>query len=590
MTKKIQRVLTVLLFLSVLATWGYVCFLVKDTVLACHDSVMEYINARVNGWKQGYVYGMEYSLARGKVGLIFPAVIMFRFFVNGTGNYSAIWLLQYIPVFANIALLSVFFAKKVHKTAGLLFALFFFSFLQLDIWHCLITCYPLDFMYGLFLMISGLWLFLDYQEKKGEHNNTARLVVSLILFYESMQVYEAFIVASLVYAVIAFCYSIRRKGGIKYFVKALIPHFIVAVVYIGILAYLRAHPVVDIAVSSIDSHVDVKRAARTCFEFSTGMFPLKDLRVISSVKELFLHPVHSKKLFAFTAASGFGALVAALLAYNEFRYYSKEARKSTCLKLLATTASGCLIALSYPLPHSLIPSYQDWVIQGAAGGYLPTTISYFGWSVAIVSVMLIVICLLSAIKYVNIPLAVLMCVFFAVGAFITANINMVFPQVESFAGEYMSVKFRTLYDIFRDDYLDQEGIVYFYVPAYNGVHSNIETDETLVEVEAGYDVELINNIEGNEMLLQQNESRYIRYDADAHAALILDIEDYTAEEASWMTRSVYIFACNECDYDVLLTRAEGDQYVVRVHANAGEITLVEDDELVSAEVIDTYYA
>lgn len=590
MTKKINNIGLILLALCVLATVGYFCFLVKDTVLACHDSVMEYINARVNGWKNGYGYGMEYSLARGKVGLIFPAVIMFRFMVNGSGNYTAIWLLQYIPVFANVALLSVFFCKKVHKAAGLFFALFFFSFLQLDIWHCLITCYPLDFMYGLFLMNSALWLFLEYQEKKGEYRNAARLAASLILYYESLQVYEAFIVASLVYAVITFCFAIKRKGGIRYFIGSLIPHFIVSVVYIAILAYLRSHPVVDIAVSSIDSHVDVKRAARTCYEFSTGMFPLKDIRVVPSVKNLFLEPVHSKKLFAFTAAAGLGGLLATLLSWNEFRTLDRKERKETCLMLLATAAGGCLVAVSFPLPHSLIPSYQDWVVAGAAGGYLPTTISYFGWSVAIVSAALIVICLLSAVKSVNILTALGICAVFAAGSFITANINLIFRNVESFAGAYMSVKFRTLYDIFRDDHLDENGITYFYVPAYIGVHGNIETDETLAEVEAGYDVELVNTLEGNEMLLQDNESRYILYDADAHVALILDVEDYTEDESEWLASSVYIFSCEECDYDVLLTYEDATQTVVRVHAEAGRITPVEDDQTVSAVAIDAYYA
>ena len=590
MTKKTKNICLILLTLCVMAAWGYMCFLVKDTVLACHDSVMEYINARVNGWQNGYAYGMEYSLARGKLGLIFPAVIMFRFMVNGSGNYVAIWLLQYIPVFANVALLSVFFYKKVHKAAGLFFALFFFSFLQLDIWHCLITCYPLDFMYGLFLMNSGLWLFWEYRENIGRIGNTARLGLSLFLFYESMQVYEAFIVASLVYAVIALAYTIKERGGIKYFVKALIPHFIVAVVYIGILVYLRSHPVVDIPVSSIDAHVNVKRAAKTCYTFSTGMFPLKDTRIVPSVKALFLEPVHSKKLFAFTAAAALGGFLAAFVSCDEFKYYGKEERKALCLKLLAVAASGCLIALSFPLPHSLIPSYQEWAIEGAAGGYLPTTISYFGWAVAIVSVILIVLCLLSSVRFVNIVLALGLCVCVGAGAFITGNINLMFKDIESFAGAFMSVKYRTLYDIFRDDFIDENEITYFYVPAYIGVHSNIETDESLAEVEAGYDVELVNNLEGNEMLLQDNESRYICYDPDAHVALILDIDDYTQQEDTWTASSVYIFSCEECDYDVVLTYPNATQSVVRVHADAGRITLVEDDQTVSAVAIDAYFA
>ena len=590
MTKKTKNICLILLALCVLATWGYICFLVKDTVLACHDSVMEYINARVNGWKNGYAYGMEYSLARGKLGLIFPAVIMFRFLVNGSGNYTAIWLLQYVPVFANVALLSVFFGKKIHKAAGLFFALFFFSFLQLDIWHCLITCYPLDFMYGLFLMNCGLWLFLEYQEKKGQYGNAARLAGSLFLFYESMQVYEAFIVASLVYAVIAFCYTIKNKGGFKYFVSALIPHFLVAVAYIGILVYLRSHPVVDIAVSSIDSNVDVGRAAKTCYAFSTGMFPLKDLRIVPSVKALFLEPLHSKKLFAFAVASCFGGFLAAFLSVGEFREISKEERKQTCLKLLAVAASGCLVAISFPLPHSLIPSYQQWAIEGAAGGYLPTTISYFGWAAALVSVTLIVLCLLSSIPFVNIVLALGLAAVMGAGAFITGNIDLMFKDIESFAGSFMSVKYRTLYDMFRDDKLDADGITYFYVPAYIGVHSNIETDESLAEVEAGYDVELINNLEGSEMLLQDNESRYIMYDTDAHVSLILDVEDYTLPQEEWTASSVYIFSCEECDYDVVLTYPNATQSIVRVHAEAGKITLVEEDQTVSAVAIDAYFA
>lgn len=590
MTKKIKNICYILLALCVLASWGYVCYLVRDTVLACHDSVMEYINARVNGWTNGYAYGMEYSLARGKVGFIFPAVIMFRFMVNGSGNYVAIWLLQYIPVFANVALLGAFFYKKINKVAGLFFPLFFFSFLQLDIWHCLITCYPLDFMYGLFLMISGLWLYSDYLENRGKRRNAVRLFISGVCFYESMQVYEAFIVASLGYAVIALYFTVKNKKGIKGFAEALVTHFLIAVAYVGILSYLRTHPVVDTAVPSIDPHIDIKRVAKTCYEFSTGMFPLKDKRIVPSVKDFFLAPVMTKKkMWVFALAGGFGTLLSAVLSNGEFKDLGKDERKAVCIRLSAVTVIGCLIAVTYPLPHSLVPSYQGWVIDGGAGGYLPTTISYFGWSTAIVSVILIASCLLSSVKKIYIPTAAALAIFVAAGAFITANINNVFRDIESFAGGYMSVKYRTLYDIFRDEPVNELGTTYFYVPAYPGVHSNIETDESLVEFESGDDVELINSLEGNEMLLQDNDAVYVFYDADAHGAFIMRIDDYGKAPEEWTTSEVYFFSCEDRNYEITLTDEDGEESYVRIHTEGGQITPVETEDTILVPAIDACY-
>ena len=580
----------IILAACVLIAWGYMCYLVRDTVLACHDSMMEFINARVNGWQQGYSYGMEYSLARGKVGFIFPAVIMFRFFVNGSGNYLAIWLLQYVPVFANIALIGSLFAKKINKAAGLFFALFFFSFLQMDIWHCLITCYPLDFMYGLFLMISGLWLYADHFEAEGR-KRIVKLVISVICFYESMQVYEAFIVGSLVYAVIAFAYARRDRSGLSGFIKNLIPHFITAVLYLGILLYLRAHPVVDTAVPAIGESPDIKRIAKTAFEFSTGMFPMKDLRIMPSVKELFLPWNISKKAAGVGLAGGLGTFIAAVLSGAEYRAGDDTARKSIMKRLTVIGISGALIGATYALPHSLIPSYQNWVIEGAAGGYLPTTICYFGWAVALVALFLICVNFISSIKVLRAMFAIGAAATVTCCAYITVNINNSFRSIDSFSGTVMSVKYRTFYDMITEDGIRDMGITYFYMPAYNGVHSNIETDESLADLEFGYDVELINSIEGNEMLLQDNDAAYMIFDADAHAGLLIRVDDYTVSGDKWMTSSpIYVFSAEDEDLILILVDQKGVTSEIPVHVEGGRGTYVEHPTPVSAYTIDIGFA
>ena len=591
MSKRYKNILMIILALCVILSWGYMCYLVRDTVLACHDSMMEFINARVNGWRQGFSYGMSYSLARGKVGIIFPLVIMFRFMVNGSGNYTAIWLLQYVPVFANVALIGVLFGKKVSRSAGLFFALFFFSFLQLDIWHCLITCYPLDFMYGLFLMITGLWLYSDWLDKAGQKRNIIRLIISLICFYESMQVYEAFIVASLVYAVLSLSYARKSNGSLPGFIKKLIPHFTVAVIYIGILFWLRSHPVIETEVPAIDSHIDPVRVAKTAYAFSTGMFPLKDIRILPSVKDLFL-PVNISKKAALTAmASALGSLIAVWLTCDEYRNNNEDERKATQRALRILTAGGVLIALSYPLPHALIPSYQDWVINGASGGYLPTTISYFGWSVAIVSLILSVMCYISAIKPVKlIALAGIIC-YTGAGTYITININNSFRCIESFSGTVMSVKYRTFCEMITQDDIRQMGIDYFYMPAYGGVHGNIETDESLADMELGYDVELINGIEGNEMLLQENDSAYMIFDSDARAGLLIRVDDYTLPGEEWTTSSpVFVFSAFDEDLVLLVTDEEGKTHEIPVNIEGGRGTYADIPGTISAYAVDVYPA
>ena len=104
-------------------------WMVKDTVLACHDSMKEFVDARIGGAGKGFEDGVKYGLARGKVGIIFPLVVGFRYMVNGTGNFILIWLLQYIPVFANVALITYLTGKKLGRINGMFWGLMFFSLL-----------------------------------------------------------------------------------------------------------------------------------------------------------------------------------------------------------------------------------------------------------------------------------------------------------------------------------------------------------------------------------------------------------------------------------------------------------------------------
>ena len=81
------------------------------------------------------------------------------------------------------------------------FACFFSAFIQIDLNHNLMTCYPVGFMYGIAMMAVGIWLYDSWfaHLKDGKKTNVIRIILSSFCYYESMQTYEPFIMACFIY-------------------------------------------------------------------------------------------------------------------------------------------------------------------------------------------------------------------------------------------------------------------------------------------------------------------------------------------------------------------------------------------------------
>ena len=119
-----------------------------------------------------------------------------------------------------------------------------------------------------------------------------------------------------------------------------------------------------------------------------GMFPLMSIRRIVSLKELFtggdIRAIITSLMCAVAfAATGFGLMVF-------YRKLDSKGRKSALTKMLVFCLMGLFFALTFAIPHAMIPSYQEWVNVGHVGGYVPTTICYFGWTVALVAIFALV--------------------------------------------------------------------------------------------------------------------------------------------------------------------------------------------------------
>ena len=549
LNKKQSILAKVTVAFACLVTFLTIIWIVRDTVLACHDSIYDFVEARIMGASIGYKRGFEYGLARGRVGFIFPAIVFIRYYINAHGNFLAIWLMQYVPVFANIGLITYIFCKKFSRRIGLTFAVIFMGFLQIDTWHNLITSYPLDFMYGLFIMILGLYLYEEFLEHKGGNKlNVIRLVLSVILYYESMQVYESFIVSSLIYAILTVAY-IKRSNlrlftaeGIKKFVLTILPHFITAVIYLGIMFYIRKHPLVETPVSSM-APTTFRSFILPYIVYTVGMFPLVGIRVVASIKELLLHPSKRGILFAFFTAVGLLVLGFELMVYYR-RLYAKD-RKKEINHLIIIFGMGLSLALTFAIPHSLIPSYQEWVNVGHVGGYVPTTICYFGWVCVLVAIFAGLM-YYASYRSKRFRIAFLACVTMItyLGAYLTFGINMAYSLTDYVTGRETSLRAQNVFALMNDEWFNERKPKYIYSPNMIGVHFKLDTDEELAEHIMGYDMEFINDVEEADYISRTvtSDIAYYRYDLDSQVGLVAYVPDYGQSQKVMSTHEdIYFF-------------------------------------------------
>ena len=85
--KNYGRICNALLAMTSVVMVAMVCYFLRNTVLACHDSMLDFTYARIYDFAFSYNHAMEFCLARGRAGFIFPFVVAVRQAIDGTGNY-----------------------------------------------------------------------------------------------------------------------------------------------------------------------------------------------------------------------------------------------------------------------------------------------------------------------------------------------------------------------------------------------------------------------------------------------------------------------------------------------------------------------
>ena len=484
------------LFAALLA--ALVCFFLKDEVLGCHDSFEDFIFARMHDFKGWFDHALEFNLARGRVGFITSFVLTLRYYILSTGNFTAIWLLQQIPIWFTVGLIAFVMGRKTRPVYGIMFAVFYAVFVQIDTNHNLMNCYPFDFMYGMTLMVLGLFFYDEWLSNIGKKRNLIRIILSVFFYYESMTVYEPFITACTIYALISFAHVwVRRKElgrkAFPEFVIRLIPHAVTAGVFFVILQYLKAHPVIQtVTVTAVDEYGDFYDFANTWQTFSLALFPLSgidNVNVVTSFQTL----LQGMFLPVFSCCAAASVICAFFASRNSAP--SREERKEINFRLLIIAISGLLFAVFYTLPHAATANYQMWVRDLNAKGYLTSSLCFFGWALmfsCLISILINVLAHKGKAAFIS-GMLVISFLFFSC-AEITMNINIVYRSNDAVTGQQMSYRGQAFYSFFSSEYAHDYAAILIYTPGLSGIHFNMEIDDGYADFESGRELTLTNNL------------------------------------------------------------------------------------------------
>lgn len=526
--KKLEKAVIAGATLCLLVICATFLYKFRHMFLCCHDSMHDFVESRMKGMHYMFMNNLNFVLARGRLGIIFPLVATFRDFVFSTGSFAALFALQYVPILINVFLIYYIVKRKTSSAFGIITALTFFCFVQVDIWHSLIDCYPLDFMYGLSLCFVAVILFDKYLEDDKAKKRKLIIALSVFLYYESLQVYEAFLTTLSIFAFLAFDYAMKSTKGekigirIKSFVKNFAPHALTTGIYLGVYLALRIHPIIKCDVIT-SGNGTFNGFLSTWASFSTNMFPLKTVVMSRIWRGVGYASFASKVRLLIAFSAGVAGFLLAIAVYYKAQNLEKPSAKKITNNLIITGIIGLLLGLFFPMLHAMTEVYQGWFLVGKSLGYVPSTISYFGWALMVGSI--IGIGLLYAgrsVKLVRIICAFICAFVFASGAFLTDCVNTYFLSINQ--GE--ALKAQTYYRMITSDEYASGKYTQLYVPGFIGIHYDFDVNADYTGYESGTRPTLYSNEdEFNEALKDkpnQNAAYYI-FDFDSGLGMLIPV-------------------------------------------------------------------
>ena len=544
------EILRLFSLICVILLVGIFLYRLKYVVLASEDSMNEYALARQLGFVEMFKFTFNFCLRRGRVGLIFPLICTVRHYINSTGNYTLIWLLQYVPVVAVICYIASVVKKRIGTAASCLFLMITAVFLQIDTCHNLLVCYPLDFCAALFFSVKAVDLFIsgtDNYLKFGYKTKTAvMLILSAFCFYISLESYESFIVATFSMFLIVLFKLKSSEGTLKKKIKdgavLLSLPFFVSVIYL-IVWYILSQKVYSLVDEVyITDEFSTKGFLLTWATFSTDLFPFR--RYIT-YKALHNHT----EWFGFAEffkdpLNIIGAIVSLIGTFSVTRYVIKniESLKSKTISIRLCACISFAFAVLFPLSHALLPRYQSWVVNDKVQGYVPSFICYLSWTLFIACILILIMLRADFSKNsITVIFAAALTVISVFGFTVTSLTSNKYIK----ALEEDSMKAQVFCMMSSEADFGDAQIVY--TDSFDGLHGQLQNDTSLMDFESGTDVTLTNNPDD----LGEGDLYFHVYDNGVGILTAVD-DDLNPEGFIQLCPAV------SGDYDIMLNGLDGE--------------------------------
>ena len=575
-----------------------VCWFLRNTVLGCHDSMVDFTTARMHDFGYMYKETLDFCLARGRAGFLFPLVVTVRQIIDGTGNYLAIWLVQQVPIWTAVGLISYVIAKKTRPYYGFFFACFFSAFIQIDLNHNLMTCYPVDFMYGITMMVLGLYLYDSWLThlKDGKRSNIVRIILSCFCYYESMQTYEPFIIACIIYILISASYAVRErkeygKKSFGRFILHLIPHGATGLLFVGTFAFLKIHPIVEMPLTSDGGLGNISGFITTWETFTFSLLPLTHTKNSGgSFNPVKILTGSTRLALAFAILTFIATLLLCICTLTDYAKKSKEERKSLNIKLVLISIAGLLEALTFSIPHAMLSNYQYWVLGLGASGYVPSSICFFGWAVFLSGIGCLIVNFFSGRKvFLYAPAFAVASILLGIAAASTSNINHFYREVPASTGSQVSYRAQAFFGFFSSDIADESSADIFYVPEYSGLHLDINRSDLYTDFELGKDATLINDGDVlKDTFSIDNTYGEFRYVDIADAGYYVIIDNAYMPEKQWVTTGDIVFVSSyPAEYEITYYDSETMQEITTtIQADRMTTYVIENSNKVKVNSIE----
>lgn len=440
------------------AVIGCVVWSLRNVALGTHDDLNNYIKIKelsINEYMSNTLISM---LTRGRFSVTMILTNIAFYYFTKSSSHIIYLIIMYLPIIFNVYIFAYIVGKRYNKYLGLAIPLFFFTFIQVDIYHNLMVSYPLFFHVGFFMFLIGLELYIKYYEK----NIKYYLWVSAIFMFDSFSTYESFVTYIMVFIIISMYYNydslkVSKKEYIKTNIDKLKYHLIAVLIYIAIYIICRKIWNFNYGGAIIDTNsFNARLALKTLFTFSFSLFPLREFFTGDLADRLNVSQIGLRMLVKASAAS---------LAMGIILIKSTKIKYNIFIPIISISFVASIV---FCIPHALTPQYQTWVNAGTTG-FVPSYFSYF-WLVLIICA--ISINAINKINKLKIPVTILVMICIIFGSFMTDFSNSETIKVK----QADTIRYKMFERLVQSSfYSNIEEDAAIYVVNYIGIHYRLES-------------------------------------------------------------------------------------------------------------------